>query len=74
MHFYAGSIQSRVLRDREMILRIGNGAKVAALTVGVYSLVLPSGFRLELKDCYYVPGASRNLISISVLAQEDFTF
>ena len=49
-------------------------AKVAAQAIGSYSLVLPLGFRLVLSDCYFVPGASRNLISVSVLAQEGFEF
>ena len=67
-----GLIESRRLREGDMILRVGNGAKVAAETVGTYPLRLPSSVRLNLKDCYYVPVASRNLISVSVLAQEDF--
>ena len=57
-----------------MILQIGNGAKVAAEAVGTYSLRLPSGFRLDLKDCYFVPVASRNLFSISMLAHDEFDF
>ena len=57
-----------------MILRIGNGARVAAKVVGTYSLWLSFSFRLILKDCYYMPVASRNLIFVSVLAQEDFVF
>ena len=55
-----------------MILRISNGAKVAAEAVGTYPLRLSSGVRLHLKDYYYVPVASQNLISVSVLAQEGF--
>ena len=55
-----------------MILRVGNGAKVAAEVVGTYPLRLPSDVRLNLKDCYYVSVASQNLIFMSVLAQKDF--
>ena len=55
-----------------MILQVGNRAKVAVEAVGTYPLRLPSNFRLDLKDCYYVLVASRNLIFISVLAQEGF--
>ena len=29
---------------------------------------------LLLKDCYYIPGASRNLVSISVLTQDNYNF
>ena len=53
-----------------MILRVGNEAKIAAEAIGTYLLRLLSGVRLDLKDCYYVPVASRNLIFVSVLAQE----
>ena len=55
-----------------MILRIGNGARVATVVVETYSLRLPSSLDLVLKDCYYVPTASRNLISISCLALEGY--
>ena len=55
-----------------MILWVDNGAKVATEAVGTYPLRLPSGVRLDLKDCYYVPVVSQNLISVSVLAHEVF--
>ena len=55
-----------------MILRIGNGAKIAAEAIGTYPLRLLSAVRLDLKDCYYISVASQNLISVSVLAQEGF--
>ncbi len=38
--------------------------------MGTYPLRLPSGFSLLLRDYYYVPAASRNLISVSCLAQD----
>ena len=57
-----------------MIFRIGNGAKVAVEAVGTYPLRLLSGFRLDLKDCYFIPVASRNLIFIFMLAQDGFDF
>ena len=50
-----------------MILRVDNGAKVTAEAIETYPLQLPSDFRLDLKDCYFVPIDSRNLILISVL-------
>ena len=55
-----------------MILQVGNRIKVAAEAIGTYPLRLPSGVRLDLKDCYYVSIASRNLIFVSVLARKDF--
>ena len=39
---------------------------------GNLSLRLPFGLDLVLRDCYYVPTASRNLISISCVAQEGY--
>ena len=69
-----GLIESKRLRESDMILRVGNGAKVTAEAVGTYPLQLSSNFRLDLKDCYFVPVASRNLIFVSVLAQEGFEF
>ena len=55
-----------------MILRVGNEAKGAAVAVETYSLQLPSSFCLELRDCYCVPNAIKNLIFISYLAQDDY--
>lgn len=57
--------RSKMLAKGEVELRVGNGARVAALAVGDFPLYLPSGFVLELSNCYYVPVISRNIISIS---------
>ena len=54
-----------------MILCIDNGARVAAVAVGTYPLRLLSDLDLVLKDYYYMPTASRNLIFVSCLALED---
>ncbi|WRX25832.1 Integrase [Theobroma cacao] len=51
--------------------RGGNGAKVAASAVGTFTIPLPSGLIWELRDCYYVPSISRNIISVSYLALYD---
>ena len=55
-----------------MILCIENRARVVAVAVKIYPLRLPSGLNLVLKDYYYVPTASRNLISVSCLALEGY--
>ena len=55
-----------------MILRVSNETRVAAIAVGTYPVRLSSRFSLVLKNCYYVPAISRNLISISSLAQNDY--
>ena len=54
--------------EGDIILLVGNEAKVAAEAIDTYPLRLSSGFRLDLKDRYFVPIASQNLISISMLA------
>ena len=51
-----------------------NGAKVATLAVGSYSLSLPTGLIIELSNCYYVQSIRKNIISISCLAMDGFTF
>ena len=69
-----GLKNSRSLAKGEVDLRVGNGARVAALVVGTYYLSLPLGLVLELDNCYYVPAMSRNIISISCLDMVGFFF
>jgi hypothetical protein len=64
----------RQLAKGDIDLRVGNGAKVAAISVGIYVIILPSGLELYLNNCYYVPTLSKNIISISVLDTEGFCF
>ncbi|KAK2372365.1 secreted RxLR effector protein [Trifolium repens] len=66
--------ESRELAKGEVDLRVGNGARVAALAVGTYNLSLPSGLIIQLKNCYYVPAISRNIISVSCLDKFGFSF
>ncbi|KAK8597148.1 hypothetical protein V6N12_065624 [Hibiscus sabdariffa] len=53
-------------------LRVGNGARVAALAVGTYVLSLPSGLVLNLENCYFVPSLTKNIISVSCLDKIGF--
>ena len=53
---------------------MGNGARVAALSIEFYDLTLPSGLVFQLKNCYYVPTVSRNIISVSFLDVDGFHF
>ena len=69
-----GLVRSRSVRQGEVDLRVGNNAKVAALSVGVMQLHLPSGFVMELNNCYYVPALSRNIISPSCLMRDGYSF
>jgi hypothetical protein len=57
-----------------MLLRVGNGASVAAIAVGDLNLYLPSGLVLELSSVYYVPFISRNIISVSYMDKDGFVF
>ena len=72
LHEYART--KRKLRNKEVQLQPGNGAQVAAVTVGRIELYLPSGFILELENVYFVPTISRNIISISCLEMNGFSF
>ena len=69
-----GLKNSRSLAKGEVDLRVGNGARVVALAVGTYYLLLPLGLVLEFDNCYYVPATSRNIISISCLDMVGFSF
>ena len=68
-----GLQNSRRLRHGEVDLRMGNGAKLAALYVGTYSLVLLNGLVLDLEDCVYVHSLVKNIISISSLCNKGFS-
>ena len=64
--------RSRKLNKGEIVLRVGNGAKVAALAVGTYCLALPTGKSISLNNCYFVPVLIRNIISIPMLDKDGF--
>ena len=69
-----GLQRSRSLAKNDVDLRVGNGARVAALAVGTRILSLPSGLDLILEDCYVVPSLTKNIISISCLDKMGFEF
>jgi hypothetical protein len=52
-------------------VRVGNGAKVAAIAIGTFHLLLPSGLVLELNNCYCIPALCKNIISSSYLEEVD---
>ena len=57
----------RELREGKITIQVDNGERVTTVAIRTYSLRLPSGFSLILKDCYYASVVSRNLISVSIL-------
>ena len=63
----------RKLRKGEVELRMGNGARVAAVALGVVNLKLPSGDYLSLEECHYVPSIVENIISVSCLDKMGYT-
>ena len=67
-----GLVRHRSVARGEVDIRVGNKARVAALAVGTMQLQLPSGFVLELDNCYYVPVLSRNIISASCLMKQGY--
>jgi hypothetical protein len=67
-----GLRRSRCLNKGEYYLRVGNGARVAAVAVGTFCLDLPSGKTIELNNCYYVPVLIRNIISVSLLLEQGY--
>ena len=69
-----GLKRTRSFARGEVDIRVGNGASVAALAIGSYSLSLPPGLVLELNNCYYIPGLERNIISASCLEEDGFDF
>jgi hypothetical protein len=66
--------RSRSVARGEVDFRMGNSARVAALSVGMMQLHLPSGFIMELNNCYFVPSLGRNIISPSCLMMDGYSF
>ncbi|CAL8992371.1 unnamed protein product, partial [Prunus brigantina] len=60
-------------RDQDHLF-VGNGKKVPVQAIGSVRLQLVSGFPLILKDVAFVPSMRRNLISVSRLTKELFSF
>jgi hypothetical protein len=52
-------------------VRVGNGAKVAAIAVSTFHQPLSSGLVLKLNNCYYIPALYKNIISSSCLEEVD---
>jgi hypothetical protein len=62
---------TRIFAKGELDVRVGNGAKVAAIAVGTYHLSLSSGLVFELNNCYCIPTLCKNIISSSCLEEVD---
>jgi hypothetical protein len=64
------SLTRKFTKD-ELDVRVGNGAKVAAIAVGTFHLPLPSRLVLELNNYYCIPDLCKNIISSSCLEEID---
>src|SRR4051812_10063862 len=69
-----GLSRTRNVARGEVDICVGNKARVAALAVGTMQLNLPSGFVMELDNCYYLPALIRNIISTSCLMRQGYEF
>ena len=69
-----GFKSTRRLNEREVILKMGTGATVAATAIGTFYLELSSTRTLVLDDCLYVPEVRRNLVSVSKLGCSGYSF
>jgi hypothetical protein len=69
-----GMIRSRSVGKGEVDFCVGNNTRFAMLNIGMMQLHLPSGFILELNNCYYVPSISRNIVSPSCLMKDGYSF
>ena len=69
-----GFINRRKPNQDESRLTVGNNEKDDVVFVGDVILILDFGFRLMLKDTFYVPSFRRNLVSVSCLDKYDYSF
>ncbi|KAI3710140.1 hypothetical protein L2E82_39914 [Cichorium intybus] len=67
-----GFERSRRPKANEVVLRVGNSARVAVDSIGSFDLLLPNGLYLTLLNVYYVPSLTRNIISVAKLRQCGF--
>src|SRR5207237_1304753 len=64
----------RKLARNKVQIRVGNGVQIIVRAVGIMTLCLPSGFTLELNNCYFVPALCKNVISGSCLLRDGYSF
>ncbi|KAL6570388.1 hypothetical protein OROMI_014902 [Orobanche minor] len=69
-----GLRDSKELRPGKLNLIMGNRRKAPVTEMGIFELVLASGFRLELVNCCYSPEMSRNIISCHALYKQGFRY
>ncbi|KAL8109077.1 hypothetical protein AgCh_025245 [Apium graveolens] len=72
MFMIEGPRRSRTLEEEEVILLMGNGARVVAEDVELFHLHMPTGKTIVLNNCYFVPYIVRNIIPMLDLSGFSF--
>nr|KAJ0215769.1 hypothetical protein LSAT_V11C300145530 [Lactuca sativa] len=67
-----GFRKSRELNTDEMVLHVGNGARVTTQAIGHFNLNLPSGLYLTLNNVCLITSITRNIVSFSCLRKFGF--
>ena len=62
------------LNQNESFIVVGNGVKVSVVAIGTFRLFLDTGCYLDFFQTLYVPSISRNLVSMSKLDLEGYSF
>nr|KAJ0208644.1 hypothetical protein LSAT_V11C400177410 [Lactuca sativa] len=69
-----GFRKSKELKAYEMVLHVGNGARVAVQALGHFDLCLRSGMYLTLDNVCLITSITRNIISVSCLRKSGYDF
>lgn len=62
-----GFLTTQTINPNENYILMGNRDRAPVEAIGIYRLILDSGFCLDLFQTLYVPSISRNLVSVSNL-------
>ena len=65
---------SRRLEKDEVILCMKNGAKITILVIETCFLSLSTRHVMELSNYYYVPNITKNIIFVSYLVMDSYSF
>lgn len=64
--------KSRQLKKDEMVVHVGNGARVAVQALGYFDLCIPFGVYLTLNNVYFITSINKNIISLSCLRKSGY--
>jgi hypothetical protein len=71
-NFLQGISTRTMLKREDKWLKVANGVRADVEAVCQLTLELENGFRFQLHNVLYVPSLSRNLISVSCLADDGY--